>query len=93
MQIACQYITTPLLFHLPADSPIAANERVKFDVRYIVVVRRWRPLDARVYKRFWLRFATKCARFRCMRRSCRQNARVARRLLRRRPAQHHGAPI
>jgi hypothetical protein len=30
---------------------------VKFDIRYIIMLRRVAPLEVSVYNRFWLRFA------------------------------------
>ncbi|KAJ8957629.1 hypothetical protein NQ318_017518 [Aromia moschata] len=51
-KIAQKYITDPVLFHRPE-----CNGRVKFDIRYVVLLRSVRPLKAYVYKNFFLRFA------------------------------------
>lgn len=49
----CRYIHDPVLFHRPNVG------KVKFDVRYILLLRSVRPLDVLVYNNFWLRFANK----------------------------------
>ena len=53
LQVACKYITDPVLFH---------REKigwVKFDVRYIVLLVSAKPLTLYAYNTFWLRFANK----------------------------------
>ncbi|RNA07704.1 tubulin--tyrosine ligase 12 [Brachionus plicatilis] len=53
-KIACKYITHPVLFYRHE-----IDGRVKFDVRYIVLLRSIKPLVIYTYKVFWLRFANK----------------------------------
>ena len=53
-KIACKYITNPVLFHREE-----LNAGVKFDIRYIVLLRSVQPLVLYTYKVFWLRFANK----------------------------------
>lgn len=53
-KICQKYIDSPVLFY---RNDIKA--KVKFDVRYILLLSSTYPLKAYVYKRFWLRFANK----------------------------------
>ncbi|CAH0550755.1 unnamed protein product [Brassicogethes aeneus] len=53
-KIVQKYITNPVLFHR-AD----IGERVKFDIRYVLLLKQSQPLEAYVYKQFFLRFANK----------------------------------
>lgn len=55
VQIVSKYIERPLLFTPDEKS----QRRTKFDLRYIIVLRSIEPFDARMYSRFWLRFALK----------------------------------
>lgn len=50
-KIAQKYIEDPVLF----DRPDIGG--VKFDIRYIILVRNVRPLKAYIHKKFYLRFA------------------------------------
>ncbi|XP_023224892.1 tubulin--tyrosine ligase-like protein 12 [Centruroides sculpturatus] len=52
-KIACKYISDPVLF--PRDDV----GLVKFDIRYIILLRSTHPLRLYAYKHFWLRFANK----------------------------------
>ena len=52
-KIAQKYIERPVLFERPEVG------KVKFDVRYILLLRSVRPLKLFAYDRFWLRFANK----------------------------------
>lgn len=52
-QVVCKYIESPVLF-LREDVG-----RVKFDVRYIVLLRSVKPLRLFVYDVFWLRFSNR----------------------------------
>ena len=54
-KIACKYISNPVLLKIPT----IAGTGVKFDVRYMLLVRSLRPLKLYVHKIFWLRFAKK----------------------------------
>ena len=51
MQVACKYIENPVLFHREDVG------RVKFDVRYLVLISSAKPLVLHADKVFWLRFA------------------------------------
>ena len=53
-QIASRYISRPVLFK--RDD---MDGWVKFDVRYIVLLKSVSPLEVYVYDVFWLRFANK----------------------------------
>ncbi|KAK7485192.1 hypothetical protein BaRGS_00023602 [Batillaria attramentaria] len=50
-KVACKYVEDPVLFNREGVG------RVKFDIRYIVLLRSVRPLRLYAYKVFWLRFA------------------------------------
>lgn len=52
-KLCSKYIENPVLFHRDdvSDGP------VKFDIRFIALLKRTRPLTVAIYKRFWLRFA------------------------------------
>ncbi|CAF2662085.1 unnamed protein product [Rotaria sp. Silwood2] len=54
-KIACKYVSNPVLLKIPE---IEGNG-VKFDVRYILLLRSIQPLKLYVHKIFWLRFASK----------------------------------
>ena len=51
MQVVCKYIENPVLFHREGIG------RVKFDVRYLVLISSAKPLVLHADKVFWLRFA------------------------------------
>lgn len=51
MQVACKYVEDPVLFERGDIG------KVKFDIRYIVLLRSVQPLKLYAYKVFWLRFA------------------------------------
>ena len=53
-QIASKYITSPVLFDRPD-----IGGKVKFDVRYVVLVPSVAPLVLYSYNVFWLRFANR----------------------------------
>ncbi|BHF77945.1 Tubulin--tyrosine ligase-like protein 12 [Sparganum proliferum] len=53
-QIASRYLTDPVLFY--RDD---IKNWVKFDVRYVVLLRSIQPLELFAHKVFWLRFANK----------------------------------
>lgn len=55
--MACKYVENPVLF---ARDDIGL---VKFDIRYIVLLRSAHPLSLYVYKVFWLRFANQWVLF------------------------------
>jgi tubulin--tyrosine ligase-like protein 12 len=50
-KIAQKYLHSPVLFNRPGIG------EVKFDVRYIILLRSVEPLEVFAYNRFWLRFA------------------------------------
>jgi len=50
-KIAQKYLDNPVLFHRPEIG------MVKFDIRYIILLRSTNPLKVYAYNRFWLRFA------------------------------------
>ena len=50
-KIAQKYLHNPVLFHRPEIG------RVKFDIRYIILLQSVKPLKVYAYNRFWLRFA------------------------------------
>jgi tubulin--tyrosine ligase-like protein 12 len=52
IQVAAKYIDDPVLFHRED-----INASVKFDLRYIVVLRGLKPISLFMYNHFWLRFA------------------------------------
>jgi tubulin--tyrosine ligase-like protein 12 len=54
-KIACKYVSTPVLLKIPEIQ----GAGVKFDVRYVLLLRSIRPLKLYVHKIFWLRFANK----------------------------------
>ncbi|XP_055342847.1 tubulin--tyrosine ligase-like protein 12 [Paramacrobiotus metropolitanus] len=54
-KLCCKYIENPVLFQRD-DIP---EGPVKFDLRFIAIVKSVSPLSVAVYKRFWLRFANK----------------------------------
>ena len=51
-KIVQKYIEDPVLFHRPE-----IGGKVKFDVRYVILLKSVRPLEVYVYKNFFLRFA------------------------------------
>lgn len=51
-KIAQKYIENPVLFKREE-----LNAQVKFDVRYVLLVKRVKPLEAYVHRKFFLRFA------------------------------------
>lgn len=53
-KVAQKYIEKPILFHRPD-----CNGKVKFDVRYVILLKSVHPLDLHIYKNFFLRFANK----------------------------------
>lgn len=53
-KIAQKYITNPVLFYRPDCSGF-----VKFDLRYVILLKSVKPLEAYVYKNFFLRFSNK----------------------------------
>lgn len=50
-KIAQKYVEDPLLFYRPGIGP------VKFDVRYVILLKSVKPLTAYVYRQFFVRFA------------------------------------
>lgn len=53
LQVVSKYIESPVLF------PREDVGNVKFDIRYIVLLRSVRPLRLFVYDVFWLRFSNR----------------------------------
>lgn len=53
-KIAQKYIEKPVLFHRTEISG-----KVKFDVRYVLLLKSVKPLEAYIYRNFFLRFANK----------------------------------
>ncbi|KAK9869307.1 hypothetical protein WA026_003059 [Henosepilachna vigintioctopunctata] len=51
-KIVQKYIENPVLFHRPE-----CHGYVKFDIRYVILLKSVKPLEAYVYKKFFLRFA------------------------------------
>jgi tubulin--tyrosine ligase-like protein 12 len=51
-KIVQKYVENPVLFHRPD-----AGGKVKFDIRYVILVTSVEPLVAHVYKNFFLRFS------------------------------------
>lgn len=54
-KIACKYVSSPVLLRVPD----VEGDGLKFDIRYVLLVRNVRPLKLYVQKVFWLRFANK----------------------------------
>ena len=54
-KIACKYVANPVLLTIPD----MGDNGVKFDVRYVLLLRRVRPLKLFAHRIFWLRFANK----------------------------------
>ncbi|KAJ3612109.1 hypothetical protein NHX12_020386 [Muraenolepis orangiensis] len=52
-KVVCKYLEDPVLFHREEVGS------VKFDIRYMLMLRSVRPLRLYSYKVFWLRFANK----------------------------------
>lgn len=52
-QVVCKYIEKPVLFHREEVG------LVKFDVRYMLLLRSAQPLRLYAYDVFWLRFANR----------------------------------
>lgn len=53
-KIAQKYISNPVLFHREE-----CNGKVKFDIRYVLLLKSTKPLQAYAYRNFFLRFANK----------------------------------
>ena len=52
-QVVCKYLEDPVLFDREEVGP------VKFDIRYMVLLRSVQPLRLYAYNVFWLRFANR----------------------------------
>lgn len=52
-QVVCKYLEDPVLFNREEVG------LVKFDIRYMVVLRSVKPLRLYAYNVFWLRFANR----------------------------------
>ena len=55
-KIAQKYVENPVLFQ---RNDLENGHAVKFDVRYVILLKSANPLDAYVYKNFFLRFSNK----------------------------------
>lgn len=53
LQVVCKYIENPVLFHREDVG------MVKFDIRYVVLLRSVKPLKLYIYDVFWLRFSNR----------------------------------
>lgn len=53
-KIAQKYLTNPVLFYRPE-----CEGKVKFDIRYVILLKSVKPLQVYIYKDFFLRFANK----------------------------------
>ncbi|XP_066245058.1 tubulin--tyrosine ligase-like protein 12 [Euwallacea similis] len=53
-KIVQKYLTNPVLFYRPE-----CEGKVKFDLRYVILLKSIKPLEVYVYKNFFLRFANK----------------------------------
>lgn len=53
-KIAQKYIENPVLFYRSS-----LDAKVKFDIRYVILVKSVRPLEAFVHRKFYLRFSNK----------------------------------
>ncbi|XP_034529609.1 tubulin--tyrosine ligase-like protein 12 isoform X2 [Notolabrus celidotus] len=53
-KVVCKYLEDPVLFHREELG------MVKFDIRYMLMVRSLKPLKLYTYNVFWLRFANRC---------------------------------
>ncbi|KAL5281777.1 TTLL12 family protein [Megaselia abdita] len=53
-KIAQKYIENPVLFFRNE-----LNAKVKFDIRYVILVKRVQPLEAYIHRKFYLRFSNK----------------------------------
>lgn len=54
VQVVCKYIEDPVLFRREDVG------MVKFDIRYMLMLRSVQPLRLYAYDVFWLRFANRC---------------------------------
>lgn len=52
-QVVCKYLEDPVLFHREEVG------MVKFDIRYMLMLRSVKPLRLYAYNVFWLRFANR----------------------------------